>query len=34
MQLSLPSVELDARAEEVGSNLGQHRFGGEAPEIG
>jgi len=28
------TVELDVRADEVGSNVGQHRFGGEAPEIG
>jgi len=27
-------VELDVRADEVGSNVGQHRFRGEAPEIG
>ena len=26
--------DLDVRADEVGSNVGQHRFGGEAPEIG
>jgi len=27
-------VEFDVWADEVGSNVGQHRFGGEAPEIG
>ena len=25
-------MELDVRSGEVGSNVGQHRFGGEAPE--
>jgi hypothetical protein len=28
------TVELDGRIDEVGSNVGQHRYGGEAAEIG
>jgi hypothetical protein len=33
-QIELAVAEFDVRADEVGSNVGQHRFGGEAPEIG
>ena len=34
MEFALAAVELDVRAYEIGRNVGQHRFSGEAPEIG
>jgi hypothetical protein len=32
--IELAALQLDAPADEVGSNVGQHRFGGKASEIG